>query len=194
MNFSVIEWSQRDEAGVQRESKLLSRRQPKDQQDFQVLILLGNKWMRKVRPSWEGTRGNLDLPTRWLVEAKMGHWAPRTNKAEDRLWGRRGERQRRQGQRIPIYIKPIPCLKPDVLQAWPHILLAQGCRARAHLCGWLNSHPWYQLIRRRRPSGALRTLRSNIGRGCRGLCLWTQGSTARWEKGKNGRRRQGEVS
>lgn len=56
----------------------------------------------------------------------MGHWAASNDKTEVGFWGRRGRRERRWGQRLPIYIKTIPCPKPDVLQAWPHILLAQG--------------------------------------------------------------------
>lgn len=80
----------------------------------------------KGPPQLRGHTGKSGLANKMVGGGKNGSLG---NKAEARLWGRRGERQRRQGQRIPIYIKPIPCLKPDVLQASPHILISCWPRA-----------------------------------------------------------------
>ena len=72
MNFSVIEQSWRNETGVQWESKLLFKRQLRNHQDFHVLILLGNKWMRKVCPYLRQHIGKSGLANKMVEGSKNG--------------------------------------------------------------------------------------------------------------------------
>ena len=71
-NFSVIDWSWGDETGVRWESKLLFKRQLRNQQDFHVLILLGNKWMRKVCPYLRQHTGKSGLANKMVEGSKNG--------------------------------------------------------------------------------------------------------------------------
>ena len=72
MNFSVIEQSWRNETGVQWESKLLFKRQLRNHQDFHVLILLGNRWMRKVCPYLRQHIGKSGLANKMVEGSKNG--------------------------------------------------------------------------------------------------------------------------
>ena len=113
--------------------------------------------MRKTCPTWESKQGNLTCQWRgWREQKNRLLDAKKLTRLEVGLWGRKGKRQRR-GQRIPIYIKTASCPKPDDFYAWPHFLLAQGHRTRAHLCGRYDSHPWYWLIRWLWPTGTFWT-------------------------------------